>query len=136
MCERMTCWPDVPPAVNQEAPFPLTSFFPIGPTPVRTSQLHGENHMQRREINGGNHQQNSAINFYNANMKIEPEEKVNHTNFLIPNLTLPLPTVPQSPSSHPRTEHKNWIAPKKSQDCHLGACEQWGKTKTGRREGD
>lgn len=121
MCGRMTCWPDVLPAVNQGAPFPLTSFFPIEPTPVATSQLHGENHIQRRESSGGNHQQISAINDYDANIKVEPKEKVNHTNFLIPNLTVPLHTVPQPPSSHPRAGQKNWTAPQKSQDCHLGA---------------
>lgn len=61
MCGRMTCWPDGLPAVNQDAPFPLTSFFPTEPTPVPTSRLHGENHIQKRESSGGNDQHNSAI---------------------------------------------------------------------------
>ncbi len=62
MCERMTCQPDGLPAVNQEAPFPLTSFFPTEPMPVPTSRLHEENHMQRRESSGGNDQHISALN--------------------------------------------------------------------------
>lgn len=74
MCGRMTCWPDGLPAVNQEAPFPLTSFFPTEPTPVPTSRLHGENHIQRRESSGGNDQHISAINNSDANYPFYTEQ--------------------------------------------------------------
>lgn len=87
MCARTTCRPEETPAVIQEALFPSTSFFPIEPTPVPTSQLHGGDHTQRRESIGGNYQHISAINCHEANIKTEPEEMVNHTkraNFLCP----------------------------------------------------
>lgn len=147
MCGKMTCWPDGQPAVKQEAPFPLTSFFQTEPTPAPTSRLHAENHIQRKESSGGNDQHISAVNdqmqimyFIQkcSNGKIQQKKKVNHTQthtrFLIPNLSLPLHTVPQSPSRHSRAVQKNWTAPQNSQDCHLGTWEQWRKT--GRGEGD
>ena len=63
MCERMTCWPDGLPAVNQEAPFPLTSFFPTEPMSAPTSPLSDENHIRRKESSGGNDQHMSTINY-------------------------------------------------------------------------
>lgn len=131
MCARMTCRPDGPPAVNPEAPFPSTSFFPIEPMPVPTSQLHGGGHTQRRESSGGNYQHIGAINCHDTNIKTEPEEMVNHnkhTNFLCPQ-SYPVDT------HHSSVTHKPPQSRGKPQDCttklprlSLGQLRTMGKT--------
>lgn len=68
MCGRMTCWPDGLPAVNQEAPFPLTSFFPTEPMPAPTSRLRAENHIRRKESSGGKCQHMNTIHYSNADL--------------------------------------------------------------------
>lgn len=54
MCGRMTCWPDGLQAVNQEAPSPLISFFPIEATPVPMSLPREGNHILKKGSSGGN----------------------------------------------------------------------------------
>lgn len=68
MCERMTCWPDGPPAVKRGVQFPLTSFFPTEPTQAPTSRLHAENHTWRKESRGGNGLHMNTINDFNADL--------------------------------------------------------------------
>lgn len=65
MCVRTTCWPDGLPALIQEAPFPLTSFFPTEPMPVATCRLRDVNPMQRRENSEGKVKDLNAINGFN-----------------------------------------------------------------------
>lgn len=131
MCARMTCRPDGTPTVTPEAPFSSTSFFPIEPMPVSTSQLHGGGHTQRRESSGGNYQHIGAINCHDTNIKTEPEEMVNHNkhaNFLCPQ-SYPVDT------HHSSVTHKPTQSRGKPQDCttklprlSLGQLRTMGKT--------
>lgn len=139
MCVRMTCRPDGPPAANPGAPFPSTSFSPIELTPAPTSQLLGGDHTRKRGSSGGNYPHISAVNL--SLLKLSDRARGNDKSHQTHKLPLPLIlpcrcTIPQSPTSCCRAGEEQGTAPQNHQDCHLGSGEQWGKSKTGRGEGE